>query len=335
MGHNEPDRRSKAVWPRSLWCYGLAVLLVALTIEAKFACDYYTGVGPPLILFVFPVLLAGWHGGQGPGLLATALSALACAVVFFPPFGSVRIDSTNETFRLVLFIMEGMLASRLMGLLHRSNLELALAYDATIEGWSRALDLRDKETEGHSQRVAELTVRMARSMGMSESELVHVRRGALLHDIGKMGIPDAILLKPGPLKAEERAIMNRHPEYAYDCLSPITFLRPALEIPYCHHERWDGTGYPRALKGQQIPLSARIFAAADISDALSSVRPYRGSWPRERVVGHIRSLSGTHLDPEVVAAFLRALCIDDAQPALPLAEVASPAPALVATPICR
>jgi HD-GYP domain-containing protein (c-di-GMP phosphodiesterase class II) len=176
---------------------------------------------------------------------------------------------------------------------------------------------------------------MARSMGMSESELVHMRRGAMLHDIGKMGIPDAILLKPGPLTAEERATMNRHPEYAYEWLSSIAFLRPALEIPYCHHERWDGTGYPRALKGQQIPLSARIFAAADISDALSSDRPYRPGWPRERVIGHICSLSGTHLDPEIVAAFLRTLGIDDAQPFPSLVEGAHAASALAATPICR
>ena len=189
--------------------------------------------------------------------------------------------------------------------LHRSNLELSLAYDATIEGWSRAMDLRDHETEGHSRRVTEMTLRLARALDVSEAELVHIRRGALLHDIGKIGIPDGILLKPGPLTEEETAVMRRHPQYTLEMLAPIAFLRPALEIPYCHHEKWDGTGYPRGLKGEQIPLSARIFAAVDIWDALVSDRPYRSGWPPERVREHVRSLAGTHLDPAIVAVFLR------------------------------
>ncbi|MBC7347542.1 MAG: GAF domain-containing protein, partial [Clostridia bacterium] len=151
----------------------------------------------------------------------------------------------------------------LLDQLQRSHLELVLAYDSTIEGWARALDLRDKETEGHSQRVTEMTLRLARALGMKEEELAHVRRGALLHDIGKMGIPDSILLKPGPLDPEEWEIMRRHPQYAYEMLSPIAYLRPALDIPYCHHEKWDGTGYPRGLKSEQIPLAARIFAVVD------------------------------------------------------------------------
>jgi HD-GYP domain-containing protein (c-di-GMP phosphodiesterase class II) len=186
----------------------------------------------------------------------------------------------------------------------RSNIELALAYDVTLEGWSRALDLRDKETEGHTQRVTEMTVRLARAMGVGEAELVQIQRGALLHDIGKMGIPDAILLKPGPLTDAEWEIMRRHPVYAYELLSPIAFLKGALDIPYCHHEKWDGTGYPRGLKGEQIPSSARIFAIVDVWDALRSDRPYRAAWGEERVREHIRSLSGTHFDPKVVKAFL-------------------------------
>jgi PAS domain S-box-containing protein len=189
--------------------------------------------------------------------------------------------------------------------LQRSNIELKLAYDSTIEGWSRALDLRDRETEGHTQRVTEMTLRLARAMGIGEAELVHVRRGALMHDIGKMGIPDSILLKPGPLTEEEWQIMRRHPSYAYEWLSAIPYLRPALEIPYDHHERWDGAGYPRGLKGEQIPLAARIFAVVDIWDALRSNRPYRKAWPEEEVCAHICGLAGTHLDPEVVALFLR------------------------------
>lgn len=189
--------------------------------------------------------------------------------------------------------------------LQRSNLELMLAYDATIEGWSRALDLRDEETEGHTQRVTDLTLRLARAMGVGEAELVHIRRGALLHDIGKMGVPDRILLKPGPLTEEEKEIMRRHPQYAYEMLQPVEHLRPALDIPYCHHERWDGSGYPRRLKGEQIPLAARIFAVADVFDALTSDRPYRPAWSREAALEHIRQQAGKDFDPRVVEVFLR------------------------------
>jgi PAS domain S-box-containing protein len=190
---------------------------------------------------------------------------------------------------------------------YRSNAELGLAYDATIEGWSRALDLRDRETEGHSQRVTELTLTLARALGMSDAESVHVRRGALLHDIGKMGVPDAILLKPGPLTDDEWRVMRLHPEMAYTLLSPIVYLRPALDIPYCHHEKWDGTGYPRALKGEQIPLAARLFAVVDVWDALRSDRPYRKAWTEEKAREHITAQAGTHFDPRVVERFLHML----------------------------
>ena len=190
--------------------------------------------------------------------------------------------------------------------LQRSTIEITLAYDATLEGWARALDLRSKETERHTERVTDMTLRLARAMGVSEKELVHIRRGALLHDIGKIGIPDSILLKPGPLSEEEWTIMHQHPVFAFEMLLPIAYLRPALDIPYCHHEWWDGTGYPRKLKGEQIPLSARIFAVADIWDALQAKdRPYRNAMMKEDVREHIRSLTGTHLDPQVVEAFLK------------------------------
>jgi PAS domain S-box-containing protein/putative nucleotidyltransferase with HDIG domain len=189
--------------------------------------------------------------------------------------------------------------------LQRSNADLALAYDATIEGWSRALDLRDKETEGHTQRVTELTLKLARALRLSESELVHIRRGALLHDIGKMGVPDGILLKAGPLTDEEWVIMRQHPQFAYEMLAPIAYLRPALDIPYCHHEKWDGLGYPRGLREETIPLAARLFAVIDVWDALRSDRPYRQGWPEEKVREHIRSLAGKHFDPQAVEAFLR------------------------------
>jgi PAS domain S-box-containing protein len=189
--------------------------------------------------------------------------------------------------------------------LQRSNTELSVAYDATIEGWSHALDLRDKETEGHTQRVTEMTVELASTFGLSEAELVQVRWGSLLHDIGKMGVPDGILLKPGALTDEEWVKMKEHPRFAYELLSPIHFLRQALDIPYCHHEKWDGTGYPRGLQGEQIPLVARIFAVVDVWDALHSDRPYRAAWPEEKVREYIRALSGTHFDPQVVDVFMQ------------------------------
>jgi putative nucleotidyltransferase with HDIG domain len=189
--------------------------------------------------------------------------------------------------------------------LQMSNIELVNAYNTTIEGWARALDYRDKETEGHSRRVTDMTVQVARVMGINDEELVHVRRGALLHDIGKMGIPDRILLKPGPLDDEEYANMKRHPDISYNLLYPIAFLRPAVDIPYCHHEKWDGTGYPHGLKGEDIPLPARIFSVVDVWDALRSDRPYREGWTKEKTVEHIRSLSGADFDPNVVEIFIR------------------------------
>jgi PAS domain S-box-containing protein len=188
--------------------------------------------------------------------------------------------------------------------MQRSHAELIRAYDTTLEGWARALELRDKETEGHSQRVTDLTVRLARRMGLNEAELAHIHRGALLHDIGKMGIPDSILLKPGPLTEEEWVIMRRHPTMAYELLAPVAYLRPALDIPYCHHERWDGSGYPRGLRGEEIPLAARIFMVVDVWDALRYDRPYREGWPEAQVRQRIRELSGTHFDPQVVEAFM-------------------------------
>jgi HD-GYP domain-containing protein (c-di-GMP phosphodiesterase class II) len=198
--------------------------------------------------------------------------------------------------------------------LQHTNTELRLAYDATIEGWSHALDLRDKETEGHTLRVTEMSVRLAKRMGLSEGEQIHVRRGALLHDIGKMGIPDEILHKAGILTENEWGIMRKHPQFAYEMLFPIQYLQGALDIPYCHHEKWDGTGYPRGLQGEQIPLIARIFTVVDVWDAITSDRPYRLAWSQDRALRHIRALSGSHFDPDVVEAFLNML---EEEPPLP------------------
>jgi putative nucleotidyltransferase with HDIG domain len=189
----------------------------------------------------------------------------------------------------------------------RTNHDLFHAYDETIAAWSRILDLRDKETEGHSRRVAELTLRMARAYMGDNVDLVHIRRGALLHDIGKMGVPDRILLKEGPLDDQEWALMRMHPVYAYEMLQPITYLHPALDIPYCHHEKWDGSGYPRGLRGSEIPLAARIFAMVDVWDALTADRPYRAAWSRDRARAYIREQAGKHFDPDLVEPFLKLL----------------------------
>ena len=188
--------------------------------------------------------------------------------------------------------------------LQRSNAELKLAYDATIEGWSRTLDLRGKETEGHTRRVADATVQLASNIGVSESELVHIRRGAILHDIGKVAIPDHILFKPGPLSQEEWEIMRHHPNIASDLLTPVSYLAPALDIPRYHHEKWDGSGYPNGLKGEQIPLAARLFSIVDVYDCLTSDRPFRTAWSKDSAIDYIKEQSGKYFDPKAVPPFL-------------------------------
>ena len=185
--------------------------------------------------------------------------------------------------------------------------ELAQAYDATLEAWSRMLELRKQGSEGHIRRVTDMTVALAHRMGMSEDEIQHVRRGALLHDIGEMGIPDSILLKDGPLIASERAVMRRHPQYAYTMLSPIEYLRPALAIPYCHHEKWDGMGYPRGLKGIEIPLAARIFAVVDTWDALRTPHSYRKALSEDEARQYLTEQMGKEFDPDVVKVFIELL----------------------------
>jgi putative nucleotidyltransferase with HDIG domain len=196
--------------------------------------------------------------------------------------------------------------------LQKSNMELTLSYDNTLKGWAKALELRDEETEGHSQRVTELTLALARKMGINQEKMPQIRRGALLHDIGKMGIPDSLLLKEGSLTEEEWEEMKKHPVLAYDLLSPIPILKESLDIPYCHHEKWDGTGYPRGLEGEGIPLAARIFAVADVWDALRSDRPYRKAWSDEKALEHIKEESGKHFDPRAVESFLGIVNVDDA-----------------------
>ena len=215
-----------------------------------------------------------------------------------PPQSNDEITVLTESFN-------AMVAS-----LNQSQRELLQSYDDTLEGWAKALELRDKETEGHSERVTDLTVRLGAELGLGWEALIQVRRGALLHDIGKMGTPDAILHKEGPLTPEERQVIQKHPQDAYNMLNRIGYLQPALEIPYCHHEKWDGTGYPRGLKGGEIPLSARIFSIVDVWDALMNDRPYRKALPREEVLAYLEGESGRHFDPQVVEAFIRMMAAD-------------------------
>jgi len=218
-----------------------------------------------------------------------------------------RVFATNEidlchilSFQVSLAIANTLLYKKAQ----QSIVDLSRAYEATLEGWSRVLDMRDHATEEHTRRVVELTVALASRMGIPDSDLGHIRRGALMHDIGKMGIPDAVLQKQDVLSDAEKKIMQTHPEKARQLLSQIDYLTPAMDIPYCHHEKWDGTGYPRKLIGDEIPLAARIFAVVDVFDALTSDRPYRKAWTKEEALGYIKNQSGKHFDPEAVKAFL-------------------------------
>jgi putative nucleotidyltransferase with HDIG domain len=187
------------------------------------------------------------------------------------------------------------------------NKKLQTAYEETLEGWAKALELKDRETERHSKQVVNYTLEVARKLGLSEEEISHILRGALLHDIGKMAIPDHILHKPGKLTDEEWEIMMQHPVYAYNFLSKIDYLRPALDIPRYHHERWDGTGYPFGLVGDEIPLSARIFSVVDVWDALNSDRPYRKAWSAEKTTAYLQEQAGKLFDPDIVLIFLKLL----------------------------
>ncbi|MEW6402263.1 MAG: HD domain-containing phosphohydrolase [Chloroflexota bacterium] len=188
----------------------------------------------------------------------------------------------------------------------RAHIELNLAYEATVEAFARAIEIRDKEPIGHTHQVTEVTARLAVAVGVDEETLPHIRRGALLHDLGKLGVPESIVQKSGALTDQEWNIMRLHPQIAYDLLSPIVYLHRALEIPYCHHEKWDGSGYPRGLRGSQIPLSARIFAVVDVWDALISDRPFRKAWPEHKASCYIREQAGSRFDPHIVDIFLTA-----------------------------
>jgi putative nucleotidyltransferase with HDIG domain len=224
---------------------------------------------------------------------------------FLTKVGSADADWENFLQSLSLQTAIGIDHVEMLENLKRTNRDLALAYDETIKGWAIALELREKEDRGHAERVSVLSVRLASALGMSGESLDNMRRGALLHDIGKMAVPDSILYKTGSLSSDEWVTMRQHPTVGYRVLSNIEYLKPALDVVYCHHEKWDGSGYPRGLKGEEIPFSARIFAVIDVWDALTNDRKYRLAWPDDEVRAHLKSQGGKHFDPHILEVFFQ------------------------------
>jgi HD-GYP domain-containing protein (c-di-GMP phosphodiesterase class II) len=256
-----------------------------------------------LLLLALPVAISSFIIRPWASLPLAALSITLYTMDYYNSGQAFKYDQLS-IFALGVLAVGAWLVSNT---LNRTVGGVIRAYDETIRGWVVALEMRDAETLGHSERVVELTLKLARRMGVRESELVNMQRGVLLHDFGKIAIPDAILRKPGPLSNDEWVVMRKHPEYAHTYLTKVSFLAPTLDIPYCHHEKWDGTGYPQGLKAEQIPFSARIFAVVDVWDALISDRPYRLAWPREKALEHIKEQSGHHFDPQVVDVFVEML----------------------------
>jgi putative nucleotidyltransferase with HDIG domain len=279
-------------------------------------------------IVIYPVLItfAGLMFGKRIVPVITAVILIEISIIYwlimkgvvFPFEGKITVNLQHFLTVVILMLVSGVLIWLMINVIENnfqkiieSEEHIRTSYEDTIDGWGRALELFDKETEGHSLRVTALTLEIASTLGIGEEEREHIRRGALLHDIGKMGISDEILNKPGKLTEEERQEIEMHPIYAYNLLKDIPFLDKALEIPYCHHEKWDGTGYPAKLKGEDIPLSARIFAVVDYWDALTSDRPYRKAWSRERTVEYIQDQSGHIFDPQIVEKFLKVVVPDN------------------------
>jgi HD-GYP domain-containing protein (c-di-GMP phosphodiesterase class II) len=285
---NQKDHGQAAGW--------VFTLLMFLAIPSIYPAPYW---GRSLLVMAMSVAVSSFIIQPRASFLFAGLAVALYSIDVFSFPGTFEFDSFS-LFSLCLLAIGAFLVSKILNLtIH----ELILAYDETISSLATALEMRDSETLGHSKRVVELTILLAKKLGIKDDELVHVRRGVLLHDFGKMSIPDAILHKPEPLSGPEWEIMRRHPEYARDSLMKVSYLAPALDIPYCHHEKWDGSGYPRGLKGEQIPFPARIFAVVDVWDALTSDRPYRPALSRAQALQYIREQAGKHFDPRIVAAF--------------------------------
>jgi putative two-component system response regulator len=279
---------------------GIKPGLVLLTLDTPEMVATCSTLRADPALSSIPVLVVAEADDRGGRLLGVEAGA--------DDFISLPLDAVELRARVRTMMRLNSYRRRVAAYEMESGIEQAIgALDATLESWGRALELRGIESEGHTERVTDMALQVASAMGIRDGELVHVRRGALVHDIGKMGISDRIMFKVGPLDEQEWEEMHQHPVYAYELLSPIEILRPALDIPYCHHEKWDGSGYPRGLRGAQIPLSARVFAVVDVWDALHSDRSYRPAWSNSEVDDYLHEQSGHHFDPEVIRAFFEIL----------------------------
>ena len=283
------------------WILGV---LVFTLFQETYAIE---NINQTFLIMALPILLAGF--GIRP-----------CATFVFLAFTlgwySWNYYANGQAFHYDIFQVGTLIAISvgayvIATILNKTIKDVTIAYDETIQGWAAALDMRDTETMGHSKRMVELTLKLASRLSVPQKELIHIRRGVLIHDIGKMAVPDSILHKSSSLTEEEWAIMRKHPEHAYTYLANVKYLRPALDIPYCHHEKWDGSGYPQGLQGEAIPLAARIFAIVDVWDALLSDRPYRRGWERETIIEYLRKESGKHFDPEIVPVFIEMIQEDE------------------------
>lgn len=299
------------LWLNATGRYTLSATLLILVSLAAINYNLYDGAAlhdPATAGLLLLIVLAAMLF-DSPWILVAGLLAVLSVIgvflavragLFFPelPPTPARVYTLSTVYMLATFSLWLFSNSWQRAIMH-----LQESYDRTLEGWVKALELKDPATSGHSQRGVELTIALGRRLGMREEDLPHLRRGALLHDIGKIAVPDSILAKAGPLDAGEWEIMRRHPAYARNMLSGIRYLRPAIDIPYSHHEAWDGSGYPQGLKGEQIPLAARIFTVIDHWEALREDRPYRPAWPEERVLAHLTANAGVLFDPRIVQAF--------------------------------
>lgn len=302
----------------SLMFAGYAMAVTALMITGLEGSGRVYLVALPVLGFILIGTSGGW--------IASALSVLIYST--FVIFAFTRISENwlappTDRLDALGWINAGLVMVMLMALIivllvrmyrfilnsleaeQKLAAELSQTYDATLEGWAKALELRDIETAGHCHRVSDISRRLAEDNGTWTIDMTDLHRGSLLHDIGKMGILDSILLKPGKLTADEFKQIQEHTTYAYELLSHIPYLKGTLDIPYCHHEKWDGTGYPRGLKGTGIPLAARIFSVVDVYDALTSDRPYRPAWPEDKALEYIKEKSGIEFDPAVVELFTK------------------------------
>ena len=308
------------LWLNSKGHYTLSALTLSIIVLMVINLNLFDGDGiRDSGILAYPIfIMVGvlFFGKPSAPYFSLAAIASLIGIVYLEIHGYIHPTIGTTKYSILLPIITLLLVAPafiwvVMGIMEKnferiqeSEAELRRNYDLTLEAWAKVLEYRDKETEGHSRRLVELSSRLAEALGLSAEEITHLRRGALLHDIGKLAIPDDILLKPGALNDPERKMLEKHPIYAKQMLAQVSFLRPSIEVAYSHHERWDGLGYPEGLKSEEIPLSARIFAVVDQWDALTSDRPYRKAWTREKVIAYIQDNAGKIYDPQIVNVFL-------------------------------